>query len=272
MAGEVSTFRLYRYDPSFGAAVVMVIIFILASGFHTYQVARTRTWFFVPFVVGGYFEFIGYIGRAVSGTQSPHFTVKPYIVQTLLLLIAPTLFAASIYMELGRIVMLTHGEAYCWIRREWLTKIFLLGDIISFLMQGAGGGIMASGTASALSTGERIIIAGLVIQLIFFSLFTVTSIRFHIGMRDGPTRKVLSSQPPWEIHMYALYAGSLLILVRSLFRLVEYAQGNNGYLVSHEAYMYVFDGCLMVLAMMVFAWIHPSEINALLKSSNRTIR
>lgn len=58
MAGEVSTFRLYRYDPSFGAAVVMVIIFILASGFHTYQVARTRTWFFVPFVVGGYCELV----------------------------------------------------------------------------------------------------------------------------------------------------------------------------------------------------------------------
>jgi hypothetical protein len=64
--------------------------------------------------------------------------VKPYILQTLLLLVAPTLFAATVYMELGRIVILTNGEAYCLIRRTWLTKTFLLGDIISFIMQGAG--------------------------------------------------------------------------------------------------------------------------------------
>lgn len=75
----------------------------------------------------------------MSGTEErPFFSLGPYILQTLLLLIAPTLYAASIYMALGRIVLATDGEAYCWIRRKWLTKIFLLGDIISFIMQGAG--------------------------------------------------------------------------------------------------------------------------------------
>jgi hypothetical protein len=108
--------------------------------------------------------------------------------------------------------------------------------------------------------------------LIFFFVFAVTSIKFHIGMRTGPSRKVLHSQPPWEKHVYALYGGSLLIFVRSIFRLIEYAQGNDGYLVSHEAYMYIFDGCLMILTMGVFAWIHPSEINALLKPGHKAIR
>ncbi|GAQ07472.1 protein RTM1 [Aspergillus lentulus] len=258
MATEASSFKLYRYDPSIGAAVVFVLLFVVGSCIHTYQVARTRTWFFVPFVLGGYFEWIGYIGRAISGTQSPNWTVQPYIQQTLLLLIAPTLFAASIYMELGRIVLLTNGDIHCWIRQQWLTKIFLLGDIISFIMQGAGGGIMASGSASALSTGEHIIIGGLVVQLIFFSLFLGTTIKFHIGIQNGPTRKVVHSQPPWERHIYAMYSGSLLIFVRSIFRLIEYGQGNDGYLVTHEAYMYIFDGVLMLLNMGVFAWIHPS--------------
>ncbi|KAL2823808.1 RTA1 like protein-domain-containing protein [Aspergillus cavernicola] len=272
MTADASEFKFYRYNPSIGAAVVFTILFIVASGIHTYQVALTRTWFLIPFVLGGYFEWIGYIGRAISGTESPDFTLNPYILQTLLLLIAPTLYAASIYMELGRIVLITDGEAYCWIRRQWLTKIFLLGDIISFIMQGAGGGIMASGSASALTTGENIIIAGLVIQLLFFSLFVYTSIRFHLGMHRGPSPKVLHSQPPWEKHIYALYAGSLLIFVRCLFRLIEYAQGNDGYLVSHEVFLYIFDGVLMLLVMVVFAWVHPSEINAVLKPGGRVIR
>lgn len=194
-------------------------------------------------------------------------------------------------MELGRIVLLTNGDIHCWVRRQWLTKIFLLGDIISFIMQGAGrsskklslcpciiadylegGGIMASGSASALSTGEHIIIGGLVVQLIFFSLFLVTTVKFHIGIQNSPPRKVLHSQSPWERHIYAMYGGSLLIFIRSLFRLIEYAQGNDGYLVTHEAYMYIFDGVLMLLTMGVFAWVHPSEINALLKPGNKAIR
>ncbi|KAL5042231.1 hypothetical protein BDW71DRAFT_200713 [Aspergillus fruticulosus] len=269
MATEQSEFKLYRYDPSIGAAVVFIILFLIAAGIHTFQAVRTRAWLVIPFVVGGHFEWIGYIGRAISGNEAPDFTVKPYILQTLLLLIAPTLFAATIYMELGRIVLLTDGEAYCFIRRRWLTKIFLLGDIISFIMQGAGGGIMASGTPSALSTGENIIIGGLVVQLIFFSLFVITSIKFHLGLRNTPSRKVLHSQAPWERHMCALYGGSALIFVRSLFRLIEYAQGNDGYLVSHEAYLYIFDAVLMVLVMVVFAWVHPSEVNALLMPGGR---
>lgn len=54
MATEASSFKLYRYDPSIGAAVVFVLLFVVGSCIHTYQVARTRTWFFVPFVLGGY--------------------------------------------------------------------------------------------------------------------------------------------------------------------------------------------------------------------------
>lgn len=58
--------------------------------------------------------------------------------QTLLLLVAPALFAATIYMELGRIILLVDGEAHSLIKKKWLTKIFVCGDVLSFMMQGAG--------------------------------------------------------------------------------------------------------------------------------------
>jgi len=65
--------------------------------------------------------------------------VKPYVVQTLLLLISPALFAASIYMILGRIIIITDGERHSPIKSAWLTKIFVVGDVASFILQGAGG-------------------------------------------------------------------------------------------------------------------------------------
>jgi hypothetical protein len=58
--------------------------------------------------------------------------------QSLLLLLAPALFAASIYMVLGRIIRLTDGESHSLIRASWLTKIFVTGDVLSFLAQSGG--------------------------------------------------------------------------------------------------------------------------------------
>jgi hypothetical protein len=41
-------------------------------------------------------------------------------------------------MLLGRIILVTDGESHSLIRKRWLTKIFVTGDVISFLMQGSG--------------------------------------------------------------------------------------------------------------------------------------
>lgn len=124
---------------------------------------------------------------------------------------------------------------------------------------------MASGTITAMHTGEKIIIAGLVVQLLFFGFFIVTGVLFHLRMLRVPTAKVYSNPIPWKRQLYTLYGASLLILVRCIFRLIEYAQGNDGYLISHEAFLYVFDAVLMFGTMLLMAWIHPSEITGLLK-------
>lgn len=62
----------------------------------------------------------------------------PYVMQSLLILLAPAFFAASIYMVLGRIIHLVDGEAHSIIRAKWLTKIFVGGDVLSFLAQSSG--------------------------------------------------------------------------------------------------------------------------------------
>lgn len=62
----------------------------------------------------------------------------PFIMQTVLLLVAPALFAASIYMQLGRIILLVHGEKQSIVPRRWLTKLFVIGDVVSFFAQAIG--------------------------------------------------------------------------------------------------------------------------------------
>ena len=53
-------------------------------------------------------------------------------------------------------------------------------------------------------------------------------------------------------------------MIRSIFRLAEYIQGNNGYLLHHEIYIYVFDALLMFITMVTFNVVHPQENGHLL--------
>jgi hypothetical protein len=54
------------------------------------------------------------------------------ITQTLLILLAPILFAASIYMFLSRIITATGSVSYSIIRPTRLTKVFVGGDVLCF--------------------------------------------------------------------------------------------------------------------------------------------
>ncbi|KAK9328250.1 RTA1 like protein-domain-containing protein [Lipomyces starkeyi] len=258
---QSTSWEYYRYNPSLVAAIVFVVLFSLATVIHTYRLLRTKTWYFIPLLVGGVFETIGYIGRILSSRQTPNWTLVPYIIQTLFLLVAPALFAASIYMELGRIILVVDGESCSLIQRRWLTKIFVIGDILSFLMQSGGGGIMASSSSSA-KTGEDIIIGGLVIQVLFFGFFIITALVFHGRLHRHPTQRSISL--PWRKHQYTLYAASIFILIRSVFRVIEYSEGNDGFLLQHEYFLYVFDAVLMWSVMILFLLAHPGEITRLL--------
>lgn len=41
-------------------------------------------------------------------------------------------------MTLGRIIQMIDGEKCSVIKPRWLTKIFVIGDVLSFLMQASG--------------------------------------------------------------------------------------------------------------------------------------
>ncbi|TKX22558.1 RTA1-like protein 5 [Elsinoe australis] len=271
----------YRYVPAKTPAIIFVVAFGLTTALHICQMVKNRTWYFAPLIIGGLFEIIGMIGRLLSSDDL--WALGPYIMQSLLLLLAPALFAASIYIILGRIILLVDGEPYSLVPQRRLTKLFVSGDVLSFTVQMGGGGIQAAGTLALLHAGEKIIIAGLFIQLVFFGLFVIVAGLFQyrlvrnnpLGLRVGKhvteaNESVSTAGPssapfllrdmPWKRHLYALYAASGLIMVRSIFRVVEYIMGNNGYLLRHKVFLYVLDATLMLFVMIIFNWIHPSEI------------
>ncbi|KAF7554636.1 hypothetical protein G7Z17_g2789 [Cylindrodendrum hubeiense] len=246
----VIEFKLYRYTPSLVAAVISVVVFGILTGLHSWRMFKAKTWYFVAFTIGGGFQTLGYCGRIWSHYDLT--TVPGYSIQAILILVAPALYAASIYMILGRLIRALHAQHLSLVRVQWLSKVFVTGDIISFTMQAGGGGVQAAGTLELYEMGEKLIIAGLWVQIVIFGLFIVTTVVFHYRLSRSLTTRALSGEITWERHLRVLYGASLLILVRSIFRVIEYLQGNGGYLISHEIFLYLFDAVLMAAVMVVF--------------------
>ncbi|KAL3469139.1 RTA1 like protein-domain-containing protein [Aspergillus californicus] len=245
-------YYLWQYIPSKAASIIFLILFLAATAYHSWKAWKTKARFCIPFCLGGLFEIIGYGARANCTDNTAK--LMPYIIQNIFVLLGPVLFAASIYMFLARLICSVGAERHSLIRITWMTKTFVAGDIISFLIQGSGGGMMAMDGMANMAKG--IVIGGLMVQIVVFGFFMVTSVVFEKRMRANPT----SNEGAWVGHLYPLYAVSALIMVRSIFRVIEYAMGNEGYLLAHEWPMYVFDSVLMFGVMCIWGWWHPGSL------------
>jgi hypothetical protein len=124
-----------------------------------------------------------------------------------------------------------------------------------------------SGSAKTLVAGQWIIVAGLCVQLVFFGAFLITSMLFHYRIVRSPTHQSenlidIGGLIPrdWRGLLFALYTVSVLILVRSIYRVTEFTQGNSGYVISNEVFLYVFDSAMMFLVMLVMNVFHPSIV------------
>ncbi|KAH6896528.1 RTA1 like protein-domain-containing protein [Thelonectria olida] len=248
-------YYLWHYIPSVPAAGLFAALFIIGSTYVAWQTCKTKAKFCIVFIIGGLFEVVGYCARAAAKDKTDQ--LMPYVIQSIFILLAPALFAASVYMVLGRLIRSLGAERHSIVPIRWLTKIFVCGDVVSFLVQGTGGGIMT--TADSTKTGEYIILGGLFVQIIIFALFGITAAIFHSRMRQWPTGPSLETSASWEAMMVMLYTVSVLIMVRSIFRVIEYAMGYNGFLLKNEWTLYVFDALPMFGVVAVFCWWFPGH-------------
>lgn len=220
-----------------------------------------------PFTVGVLGEACGYIFRRVS---ADHPTGRGagllwYILQSLFIILAPALMAASIYMIFGRLCMYV-GETYSPVRASRVTAIFVSFDVLSFVIQGAGGSLYSSDNRDIYPAAKAIVsagrwmqsertgsvkanddlpllarrvmlaqlIVGFCVQIIALGIFFLFAIIYQIR-----ARRAGEHEGKWTVCLYTLYVGCVMILVRGIFRTIEYGTGGGGgtgYLLEREAW------------------------------------
>ena len=108
--------------------------------------------------------------------------------------------------------------------------------------------------------GEKIVIAGLALQVATFVVFLVASVDFQIRMsRIASPVAIKDGANDWKKMLYILYTVSALVLFRCVFRLIEYAMSNAAYLIAHEWTLYCFDAVPMFLVLVLLLVLKPAR-------------
>lgn len=208
-------------------------------------------------------ELVGYISRCSSIKHLDDNTT--FIIQTILLLIAPAVMAASCYMAFGRVVLWVVPPSYQTFRHLWMparhiTPLFVSFDVLSLLVQGIGGGIVASAnTDSQANRGKNIVLIGLGIQLFTFGFFVLASSRFNFLLRSKLRNEALPRDTNWPLLLIIINTSSFIILVRSISRFLQYALGVHNVLSDSEAYFYCLDAVPIYFVVVTFICFYPAQ-------------
>jgi RTA1 like protein len=260
----------WAYCPSFGAAITFSCFFGLVSIAHIIQAVVYKKPFSWVLIMGSFWECGGYVFRSLGVTAQKNEGWAT--TQSLLILLAPLWINAYVYMLLGRMVhfFLNKRKVY-GIKAKHFTWIFVSLDVVSFLVQ-ATGGLMANQQSApdVEKNGVNIYMGGIGLQEFIILIFVSIAIRFQKKLAEqerhnldaGEGISMTESRSPHQARklLGIVYLVLGLISLRIIFRLIEFSQGFDTYLPTHEWVPYVFDALPMLFALLALNVIHPGRI------------
>lgn len=253
----------WEYRPSLGLNAALLGIFISYTVTNLILGGVYRTWgFSIAMVFGCIGEVIGYVGRIMA--HKDVLSLNPFLIQICALTFAPAFFAAAIYLSLCRIV-LCFGENLSRIPAVWYTYLFIGIDFVSLVLQGAGGGLASTAAESGRNpaTGNNVMLAGLGLQVFGLVLFMALCAEYAFRVWRSPesARDIrfvqIRNSVKFKLFLFSLFIATTAVLIRSIFRVIEMAQGWEGELMGNETMFFVLEGVMVAVAVVALTVFHP---------------
>lgn len=262
--GEYVSGSFFFYAPNHGANIFFAAAFALTFAAHLYQTLHYRSVKLTPlFPLCGLLFTAGYALRAYGSWNYDELDV--YIASVCLVYFAPPLLELQNYHVLGRV--LSYVPYHAPLHPGRVLTTFGAVSIVIESLTGWGASYTANQSLSdsEMQTGHGLIKASLLMQIVVLTCFVTLAGIFHHRCSKAGIRDRRLQQP-----LYTLYASSVLIFARTIFRVVEYfGISNLRYsdpdfdpssvtpLVRYEWWFLVFEGALMLLNSCMFNARHP---------------
>jgi hypothetical protein len=257
------TLASFDYIPNLAGNTLYAAIFGLYIFINLFLGIRYETWgYMVGLCLGLIAEVIGYVARILLHNNPFDPTGNNFIMYIVCLTIAPAFLSAAIYLCLGRIVVV-YGESLSRFRPRTYTLLFCGCDILSLVLQAAGGGI-ASGaiTQSQTQLGINLMLAGLSVQVASLALFAGLCGDFAFRLYKNPQRWSeqyvdLYRSKKFSAFLCGISLATLTIFVRSVFRVAELSGGFRGPLANNQISFMILEGVMIVIATSCLSFLHP---------------
>ncbi|WOO83636.1 Protein RTA1 [Vanrija pseudolonga] len=245
----------YGYVPSLPLNILAVVLYALCGIVFVINHILFKGWYFLALTFGTFMMAAGIAMRVVS-----YYRLQwnaGFIIMQVLVILSPCLLIAANYILLGRIAGHLDAQKHMFIRPSRVSWVFVISDIVTFLVQGGASGIASSDNKNTANVGEKILLAALIVQLVSFLLFTFMWCLFTYRAWRDP---VLWDLDWWKPLNWLLGFNCVMFLIRSIFRTIEFGEGWDGKLRTHEAYWAALDCLPIFLAIVLYTWYWPSRI------------
>ncbi|KAM7188556.1 sphingoid long-chain base transporter RSB1 [Rhypophila sp. PSN 637] len=244
---------IYGYTPSFALALLGVILFFLFSLVHIFQLFRHRSWYFTTFSIGLMFEVVGYIARVLSAKKNPYNLIY-FIIQYFFIVTAPVFLSAAIYTILSSLINRL-GREYSVLSPKIILWFFITSDVIATITQIAGAALIGvkQSRREDPTSANNILLGGLAYQVFSIGLFIILTSIFL--WRTRHKLGAFGLKP----FIAAFSVATLMVYLRTVFRLAETAEGLGGELSTREVFFGTLEFMPVVLAVILFTAWHPGR-------------
>ncbi|KAF1971727.1 RTA1-domain-containing protein [Bimuria novae-zelandiae CBS 107.79] len=262
-------YAIINYQPNFACNTIYGVCFVILFFAQLFFGIRKKTWTYMSAVCLGIFgEIVGYIGRLMLH-KNP-FDMNNFLVYLVPLTIAPALLTGGIYVCLSRVIVVV-GADYSRIKPKMYTYIFVGCDLLSLILQSIGGAIASmGGKKEATDLGVHIMIAGLISQIVSMIIFFVLWGDFVLRVRKAKAAGNLDARAPlydtlrainfFHLFQWSLFLATLLIFIRSVYRVAELWNGFSSHLANDEVTFMIFEGPMIIAAVTLMTVFHPGRV------------
>ncbi|KAI5467780.1 RTA1 like protein-domain-containing protein [Mariannaea sp. PMI_226] len=251
---------VWMYNASFALSLIGTIVYSIIFFIISYlTLIKYRAWYFLIVPIGAAVEVAAYILRTYSIKNDT--VLAPFVMTLTFTVLAPIFIAAGNYLLISRLIVAVLPPSHHRILKipgRYLTPIFVVCDILAFLIQGSGSAIASADDwqGNGEKVGRNVLIGGLAFQIVSFTLFFCVFRKFHVL---GNRMAVADAPAGWKMVVRSVYLSSTLIMIRCIYRVCEFAEGMNGYAFRTEWLFWVFEALPMAGAIGIFCIYHPSR-------------
>ncbi|EPS40106.1 hypothetical protein H072_6075 [Dactylellina haptotyla CBS 200.50] len=242
----------WLYCPDGTLPIVFAALFGTSGFIHAYQAWHYRNKYMPIYVIGCFLLTAGLALRAHTSRAQDLQSLGLLIPSQVLVYSGPPIFSAALYFVFARICYYVPQAAPITPYR--IVRTFISLDGICELLVGAGTGMFVNTTApDRQKIGQGLLRAALILQLLLFLAFAY----FSVKLQKNASKLGIHGQ--WKMSLYTLYVCGFFIMVRCIYRLVEFFEGFQGHLIQHEIYFYVLECVPMLLSTGYMNAMHVSR-------------